>query len=266
MGRWIRRPCVVCERFLFWSKCVKCNFPFDWFIESLWLADTDSTAAIACSGFVSGFFFMREKQVRVSLPLRRFYKPASSTLSLDLAFSSRWAAPLVPTGLLVWNTVGWTSLELALLWRQAVTRNNRGICIKVWNWTDTKFKNGMEAFRSERIWFTDGGLLWLLTAAQQGCRCDDWLAVCEGRPPPSSAAFIKWTTQKNIWKANCVFLKLMKQTLTAPAATSVSISWNKHTFSNIWGPSALLVYALLIGLQGEAVSSVIQLTDLLLPL
>lgn len=103
---------VVCVRWLCCSYCMKCNFPFE--INKLfWLTDAEAVR------------LQQEKQIRESLALSWSYKPAGNTPSLDLVFSSRWAAPLVPTGLLIWNTVGWTSLELALFWRRAVSGKRR---------------------------------------------------------------------------------------------------------------------------------------------
>lgn len=174
------------------SRCMKSNFPFE--INKLfWLTQELLQPSL-----------QQEKQIRQSLASSWSYKPAGNALGLDLVFSSRWAAALVPTGFFDLKT-RLAELHLNLLcFCDRLSAAHAGICIKVWNWTDTKFKNGMEALRSDWSWFSDGKFTVALhcsTAAAFGPShwCDDWLAVCAAalssqRPPTSSTVFIKYTT------------------------------------------------------------------------
>lgn len=100
--------------------------------------------------------------------------------------------------------------------------------------------------------------------------CDDWLAVCAAawsseRPPTSSAVFIKYITQKNNWETNCVPHVGATNTDCTCWIFTQHLQEQTHILKHSQ-TSALLVYVLLIGLKRNGVGSVIQLTNLLLPL
>lgn len=111
-------------------------------------------------------------------------------------------------------------------------------------------------YSSSRVW--PDPLMWWLTRCL--CSCINFTTSSD----IFSSFYWIYRLEKMIEKP-ALFLTSMQHTLTAPARTSLNISWNKHIPRHSQ-TSSLLVYVLLIGLERDAVSSVIQMTNLLLPL